>query len=172
MARSLSPVKLSIVVPVFNEAKNFPHTYQAIKEHIPTKHQIITVYDFEGDTTVPVVKRLAKKDQDLKLVRNDLGRGPLNALKCGFAAVKSGPVLVVMADLSDDLSDVNKMLRLYKSGNDIVCGSRYMRGGRQIGGPLVKRTLSRLAGLSLYYLRGIPTHDVTNNFRLYDSDFL
>jgi hypothetical protein len=44
-----------------------------------------------------------------------------------------------------------------------------MKGGRQIGGPLIKRTLSRWAGLSLYYLAGLPTHDATNNFRLYDA---
>ena len=47
-----------------------------------------------------------------------------------------------------------------------------MHGGRQIGGPMVKRLLSRLAGLSLYYLRGVPTHDITNNFKLYDSGVL
>ena len=44
-----------------------------------------------------------------------------------------------------------------------------MQGGKQLGGPLLKRTLSRLAGLSLYYLVGFPTHDATNNFRLYDA---
>lgn len=74
-----------------------------------------------------------------------------------------------MADLSDDLNDVGPMLELYQSGCRVVCASRYMKGGRQLGGPLLKRTLSRLAGLSLYYLVGFPTHDATNNFRLYDA---
>jgi dolichol-phosphate mannosyltransferase len=164
--------KLSIVVPVFNEAENFPNTYQAIKKHIKNDHQILVVYDFDEDTTVPVAKKLAKKDPNLKLIKNTIGRGPLNALKSGFKAVKSGPILVVMADLSDDLNDVAAMLKLYEQGADIVCGSRYMRGGKQVGGPFIKRTLSRLAGVSLHYIRRIPTHDITNNFRLYDSGFL
>lgn len=171
-AKQRAVAKLNIVIPVFNEAKNFPNTYKAIQKNIKSARDIFVVYDFDEDTTVPVAKKLAKTDKGLHLVRNDLGRGPLNALKTGFAATKSGPVLVVMADLSDDLKDVDKMLDLYKQGSDVVCGSRYMRGGGQVGGPFVKRTLSRLAGTSLYYIRGIPTHDVTNNFKLYDSALL
>ncbi len=165
-------MELSIVIPVFNEDKNFPKTYAAIKKHVKTPNQLLVVYDFDEDTTVPVVKKLAKNDKDLKLVKNNLGRGPLNALVSGFKAVKSGPVLVVMADLADDLKDVDKMVKLYKDGNDIVCGSRYMKGGQQLGGPFVKRTLSRLAGVSLFYIRRIPTHDITNNFKLYNGQFL
>ncbi len=164
--------ELNIVIPVFNEEKNFPNTYKEIKEFIKIPHTIYVVYDFDEDTTVPVVKKLAKTNPKLKLVKNTIGRGPLNALRTGFAAVKSGPVLVVMADLSDDLRKVEDMMCLYEQGNQIVCGSRYARGGRQIGGPFIKRTLSRAAGVSLRYLRGIPTHDATNNFKLYDSELL
>jgi len=54
-------------------------------------------------------------------------------------------------------------------GYDLVCGSRYMKGGRLIGGPFFKQALSRFSGLSLHYLRGIPTHDATNSFKLYDA---
>ena len=162
--------ELSIVIPVFNEDKNFTKTYQSIREHLGPSHRIVVVYDFDEDTTVPVARKLAEQDARLTLLKNTLGRGPANALRAGFSSVSSGPALVVMADLSDDLRDVPKMMELYREGADIVCGSRYMRGGRQIGGPLVKRVLSRLAGLSLYYMRGIPTHDITNNFKLYNSE--
>ena len=64
------------------------------------------------------------------------------------------------------------MLELYRQGNRIVCPSRYVRGGRQLGGPWLKRTLSRLAGLSLHWLVALPTHDATNNFRLYDAELV
>lgn len=164
--------ELTIVVPVFNEAANFPKTYRTIKELISAKHRILVVYDFDADTTVPVVRELMVADPKLELVKNNIGRGPANALKAGFAVAPDGPVLVVMADLADDLRDVAPMLALYAQGFDIVCGSRYMKGGRQIGGPLIKRTLSRLAGVSLYYVRGVPTHDITNNFKLYNGAFL
>jgi hypothetical protein len=44
-----------------------------------------------------------------------------------------------------------------------------MKGGNQEGGPFIKRTLSRLAGLSLGGFFRFPVHDVTNNFKLYDK---
>ena len=53
-----------------------------------------------------------------------------------------------------------------------MAASRYMRGGHQVGGPLLKRTLSRAAGLSLHWLGGVATHDPTNNFKLYSRAFL
>lgn len=163
---------LYIITPVFNEGDNFPELYKEVKRHIKTPHKLVVVYDFDKDNTVPVVKRYQKKDNDLILHKNTIGRGALNALLSGFKYVKSGPVLVIMADLSDDLRIVDNMYDLYLKGAAVVCGSRYMKGGKQIGGPLLKRTLSHLAGVSLYWIRRFPTHDVTNNFKLYDKNFI
>ena len=64
------------------------------------------------------------------------------------------------------------MLELYNQGYDVIVGSRYMPGGKIIDGPPVKQTLSRLAGISLKFLRHIPTHDPTNAFKLCDSQML
>ena len=163
---------LYIITPVFNEGDNFPELYKEVKRHIKTPHKLVVVYDFDKDNTVPVVKRYQKKDKDLILHKNTIGRGALNALLSGFKYVKSGPILVIMADLSDDLRIVDNMYDLYLKGAAVVCGSRYVKGGKQIGGPLLKRTLSHLAGVSLYWIRRFPTHDVTNNFKLYDKNFI
>jgi glycosyltransferase involved in cell wall biosynthesis len=164
-----APAPVSLIVPVYNEAANFPNLVAEVERHVPPPFNVYVVYDFDEDLTVPVAKALAADRPWLKLVKNDLGRGVVYAIKKGFQTVTSGPAFVVMADLSDDLSVVPRMLELYRQGNQIVCASRYMHGGQQIGGPLLKRTLSRVAGLSLYYLIGFPTHDATNNFRLYDA---
>ncbi len=163
---------LHIITPVYNEAENFPALYEAVKKHVKTPHRLVVVYDFDEDTTVPVARKYVRRDKTIVLHKNTLGRGALNALKSGIAFVPSGPMLIIMADLADDLSQVDDMYRLYRKGAAVVCGSRYMKGGRQIGGPLVKRTLSRLAGMSLYYVRRVPTHDITNNFKLYDKALL
>ena len=64
------------------------------------------------------------------------------------------------------------MVALAAEGADVVAASRYMRGGRQIGGPLFKGLLSRTAGLSLHWLGRVGTHDATNNFKLYSRRFL
>jgi len=163
------PELLTLIVPVYNEHENFPRLIEQVERDIPQPFRLLMVYDFDGDTTVPVARELAATRPWMSLVHNTLGRGPANAIRAGFQAAATGPALVVMADLSDDLRCVPEMLRLYREGNRVVCASRYMRGGKQVGGPILKRTLSRMAGLSLYYLAGLPTHDATNNFRLYDA---
>ena len=64
------------------------------------------------------------------------------------------------------------MVALARDGADVVSASRYMRGGHQVGGPLLKRLMSRTAGLTLHWFAGVPTHDPTNNFKLYSRRFL
>lgn len=159
---------LSLIVPVYNEADNFPNLIREVERHLPPPFVLYTVYDFDADTTVPVARELAKSRPWLRLVRNE-GKGVVGALRTGFQVAHRGPALVVMADLSDDLSGVPRMLDLYRAGARIVCPSRYCAQGRQIGGPWLKKTLSRLAGISLSMAVRFPTRDATNNFRLYDA---
>ena len=64
------------------------------------------------------------------------------------------------------------MYELVRQGHDVVCGSRYTRGGKQIGGPFLKGLLSRTAGLTLHWFAGVPTTDVTNSFKMYRTAFL
>src|ERR687889_151519 len=73
---------------------------------------------------------------------------------------------------ADDPLAVDRMVELAKGGADVVAASRYMRGGRQIGGPPLKRLMSRVAGLTLHWFARVPTHDPTNNFKLYTRRFL
>jgi dolichol-phosphate mannosyltransferase len=164
-------VDLNLVVPVYNEGENIGHFLDEMAEKVKTPFEALFVYDFDEDNTLPVLHQ-AKNMLPIRPVKNAFGRGVLNALKTGLTAAEGPFVVVTMADCSDDLADVDRMVARAREGYDVVAGSRYMRGGRQVGGPLLKRTLSRLAGLSLHYLSGIPIRDVTNNFRLYRKTVL
>lgn len=163
---------VTVLIPVRNEGENFRYTYDELSKFIPVDSRILVVYDSDDDTTIPVLKELAAKDAHLWPVKNTQGPGIPNALRAGFGLAQQGPVVVVMGDLSDDLRLIPEMLKRYENGARVVCPSRYMPGGAQIGGPRVKKILSRLAGLSLYWLGCLPVRDATNNFRLYDAQFL
>lgn len=164
---------LSIVIPVYNEGANFSALYSALTTSIRSPFQACVVYDFDEDDTIPAVNaKIQEGDTRFHLLKNSVRRGVIGALLTGFSSVDKGPVLVVMGDMSDDLGDVDEMMKLYAQGFDLVAASRYMRGGRLIGGPFLKRNLSRWAGLSLRLLRGIPTSDPTNAFKLYDAQML
>lgn len=164
--------ELAIVLPVYNEGEAVEPVLRALSAAVRTPHELVVVYDFDGDTTVPVVARLAGEIPGLRGLRNDLGRGVLNAMKAGIAGTSAPYVLISMADGSDEPHVVDPMVALARDGADVVSASRYMRGGRQIGGPLLKRLLSRTAGLTLHWIAGIGTHDPTNNFKLYSRRFL
>ncbi len=161
---------LTIVIPVYNEGANFRALWNELACGIKTPFTALVVYDFDADNTVPAAQEIINGgDTRLNLMRNKYGRGVTNAIKTGLEAVESGPVLVTMADLSDELTTVDRMYALYLEGFDLVCGSRYMPGGQLIGGPFFKQLMSRASGLTLHYVRGVPTHDATNSFKLYDA---
>ena len=170
--RSPAPPVLSIVVPVYNEGEAVEPVLRALTAGVATPHEILVVYDFDGDTTVPVVARMAAELPQVRGHRNDIGRGVLNAMKSGIAASTGPYVLISMADGSDEPHVVDPMVALARDGADVVSASRYMRGGHQVGGPLLKRLMSRVAGLSLHWFGGVATHDPTNNFKLYSRRFL
>ena len=99
---------LSVVIPVYNEGENVAPTLRGVVERSRTRPlEVLVVYDFDGDTTVPVVKRLQADIPELQLHRNTIGRGVLNAIKSGLAAARAPYVLVTMGDGSDDAGDID-----------------------------------------------------------------
>jgi dolichol-phosphate mannosyltransferase len=164
---------LRIIVPVYNEAENFPNLRSALVSAIRSPFEVFIIYDFDEDNTVPVVQRaIAEGDTRFHLHKNTVRRGVVGALQTGFSLATRGPVLVVMGDLSDDLTQVDEMVALYQEGYQLVAASRYMPGGQLLGGPFLKRNLSKWAGRTLCWLRGLPTCDATNAFKLYDGEML
>jgi dolichol-phosphate mannosyltransferase len=166
------PVDLSMVMPVFKEGEAVEPVIRALASGVATSHEILVVYDFDEDPTVPVIARLTAELPAVRGLRNDLGRGVLNAMKAGIAAAQGDFILITMSDGSDEPQIVDDMVAKARAGADVVAASRYMRGGHQIGGPRLKRLMSRTAGLTLHWFAGVATHDPTNNFKLYSRRFL
>jgi len=168
----MSAPDLSIVMPVYKEGEAVEPVLRAMAAGVATRHEILVVYDFDEDPTVPVIERLAAEVPTIRGLRNDLGRGVLNAMKAGIAASTGTYVLISMSDGSDEPHLVDPMVDLARAGADVVAASRYMRGGHQLGGPPLKRLMSRTAGLTLHWFARVGTHDPTNNFKLYSRRFL
>ena len=164
-------MKIDIVIPVYNEAGNIEETLKAIdrntRQITDAEFQVNIVYDFLEDNTLPAARKIAP---ELRIpVRYSLNkvRGVVNAIKTGINNSVADLVLITMADMSDDYSILDDMVGLANKGYDIVCPSRYMKGGKLVGGPPVKQFLSRMAGLTMHWFSGIPTHDATNSYKLY-----
>lgn len=171
-ATSPSPPLVTIVTPVYCEDELITATITEVKEKIKVPYEMLIVYDFDEDTTIPYVKSLIPSVPELKLVKNDLGRGVINAIRTGIREARGRYVVMINGDLADDAGTVNAMVAKAEAGYGLVCGTRYSSGGRKMGGPFVQDLLSRLANWSFHLLTRFPTRDVTNSFKLYDADFL
>ena len=172
MAAVVSGVRVSIVMPAYEEGESVATVLRALDAALPADREIIVVCDMESDPTLAAVGRLAPEVAGLRGHVNTRGRGVLRAMRSEIAAAQGTYVVITMADGSDDPATVAPMLAAADAGADVVAASRYMRGGRQIGGPWLKRLMSRSAGLSLHWFAGVPTHDPTNNYKLYRRSFL
>lgn len=162
---------VQIIVPVRNEGDGVRRLHAALAGAGAAFDVLRFVYDSDDDSTLPHIRDLRAGDARVEALRNDTGPGVVNALRHAFARCQPGPVIVLMGDSSDDLSNLPAMVRAWRLGATIVCPSRHMPGGRLEGGPWLKRRLSRLAGRSLFRL-GLPVSDPTNNHKLYDGAWL
>jgi len=171
----MNPITVAIIIPVYNESANIEKNLDAIKQGIKGSKEIFTVnivYDFEEDTTLPVIVKIRTQYPFQIILIKNTSKGVCNAIKTGLNQAKGDYLLVTMADMSDDYSILPQLVDLAKNGFDIVCGSRYMKGGKTHGGPFLKKNLSRLAGVSLHFLTRIPTHDITNSYKIYRKSLL
>ena len=164
---------LALIIPVFHEQENIPKLINKINSYIKIPIKIYFIFDSDEDPTISVIERLKSECKfEIALKKNNYIKGVLNAIKTGFQTFTEEACVVVMADGSDDLSSINGMYGLFCQGFHIVCASRYMKNGRQIGGEFLKSFLSKVAGKSLFYLTGLPTSDVTNSFKLYSKEVI
>jgi glycosyltransferase involved in cell wall biosynthesis len=169
-----TPVALSVVITVYNEPANIPLAVEALAKVIPVPYEVLIVYDYDEDTTVPVLRELERKFPQLRGVKNNIARGPSGALRTGFAHATAPLILVTMADLCDDVSQIPRLLELAATRADLVAPSRYCQGGEQrLHGALrLKAKVPRLAGQIIRAIAGLPTYDPTNSFKLYSTEML
>ena len=140
---------------------------RALDAGIATSHEILVVYDFDEDPTVPVIDRLHAELPSIRGLRNDLGRGVLNAMRWGSRRRPATYVLVSMADGSDGAT---------RGGRDGGAGarrrgrrpaSRYMAGGEQGGGPPSRACCPGTAGPSLHWFAGLADARPDERFKIY-----
>jgi len=164
--------RVSIVIPVFDEGDSIVGCLDRIFAGVRLPCEILVVYDDASDSTVPYLEKYAESEPRLVPTLNTYGPGPARAIRFGVDSVRAPVVVVTMADGSDDAEQIDELCKLVERGVVVAAASRYMSGGQQIGGPPLKSSLSRLAGLSLFWLGRVGTRDATNSFKAYSTEFV
>lgn len=159
----------SIIIPARNEQAIIEKTLHGVFSKIKYKNfEVVVVNDNSTDNTFDVAVKFKKKYKNLKVINNKQ-KGFGTALLAGFKNAKYDYVVPVMADLCDNVEDINKMYELTK-GYDIICGSRYMKGGKVILAVPFKGLVSKFTGLLFNKIIGLPTKDATNAFKMYKKE--
>jgi dolichol-phosphate mannosyltransferase len=165
-------LRVSVVIPAYNEGEAIVPVLERIFEAVMLPCEALVVVDFDEDTTRPVVLRLAETEPRLRCLVSTYGRGPANAIRYGIDHASTPVVVVTMADGCDDARQIDELVRLVERGVVVAAASRYMAGGQQVGGPLLKGMLSALAGRSLHLAARVGTRDATNSFKAYSAAFV
>ena len=163
---------MSVVIPARAEGDLIGGVLDRLLDSIRMSHEVLVVVDSPDDATVAVVEAYGEKQPQVACLVSGDGPGPANAIRYGMRAASGAVIVVMMADGSDDPAQVDALARLVERGVAVAAASRYMPGGQQVGGPLVKRTLSRLAGRSLQLLARPGTCDATNSYKAYSAAFV
>jgi glycosyltransferase involved in cell wall biosynthesis len=124
-------MKLSIVVPVYNEVHTLTRLLEAVRNvHTGLEHEIILVDDGSTDGTRDLLPKLAEQFPEVVIDLHDQNQGKGAALHTGFAKATGDIVLIQDADLEYDPQDYPKLLDpILKGRADVVYGSRFLGGG-------------------------------------------
>lgn len=164
--------RVSVIITAYNEGDTIAACLDRVLEAVTLPCEVLVVYDSPDDTTAPYVEKYAQSDDRVVPALNSYGRGPARAIRWGIDHARADVVVVTMADGCDDPQQIDQLARLVERGVVVAAASRYMKGGQQVGGPLLKRTMSRTAGISLHLLARVGTRDATNSFKAYDRAFV
>lgn len=164
-------MKISIVSPVYNEAKNLPIFYRKIVDslkELKVEYEIIFINDGSFDKSGEVLLEFAKKNKKLKVIEFTRNFGQTAAIQAGIK-LSSGKVIVLIdSDLQNDPEDIKKLLLKIAEGYDVVSGWRKKRKD-----PFLTRTLPSLVANKLISLIvGLNLHDYGCTLKAYRREVL
>jgi dolichol-phosphate mannosyltransferase len=162
-----------VIIPTYNERENVGLVVPRVLAADP-RLEVLVVDDSSPDGTGEVAARLAAESERVHLLRRPVKEGLGAAYLAGFdwALGRAYPLVIEMdADLSHDPQHLPEFLALVED-NDLVVGSRYMRGVTVVNWPMGRLILSWLANWYARVVTGVPLHDLTSGFKCYRRDVL
>lgn len=161
-------VKVSVVIPTYNEAGNIEKMIRRIDNVLQDyEKEIIVVDDSSPDGTGEIVKKMKEEKDCVELCEREAKNGLGSALRKGFKEAEGDVLVQIDADFSHPVEKIPEMVE--KLGyNDMVVGSRYVEGGSR-NDPFSRRILPKLGSVFYTFFIGSPVKDITSGFKAYSQ---
>ncbi|HEY4509779.1 MAG TPA: dolichyl-phosphate beta-glucosyltransferase [Candidatus Paceibacterota bacterium] len=151
-------IKLSVIIPVYNEENRLPKTLKAVDEYLRTqsyKYEILVVNAGSTDRTKELVETAMREMQNLSIL-NRKNRGKGYAVREGMLAARGQYRMFMDADNSTSIDQVSKMWPEFEKGADVVIGSRDIKDAQiAVSQPLWRQTLGNVFNLIVQTLSGL-----------------
>ena len=159
-------MKLSVVIPVYNEEESLPELYERLNEvtaGLGMDHEYIFVDDGSTDRSIIVLRELREKDRaHVNVISFRRNYGKSAALDTAFRAVDGDVVVTMDADLQDDPREIPSLLAKLAAGADLVSGWKKTRHD-----PISKTAPSKVFNRATSLLSGIRLHDFNCGLKAY-----
>ncbi len=164
--------KISIIIPIFNEAENIPRLIERITdvaEQNDFSYEIIAVDDGSTDQTGKIIKEAASRNKNLKLISFSRNYGQTAALSAGISHAAGDIIIPMDADLENDPADIPLLLKKLNEGYDIVSG---WRKNRWQGQWLTRKLPSLMANRLISFATGTKLNDYGCTLKAYRRESL
>jgi dolichol-phosphate mannosyltransferase len=168
-------LKLSALIPAHNEEGSIEETIDGLAKALDEAridYEILVVDDSSTDGTRAVVQQMAAGNPRIRYHQSHYPRGFGFTVRSGLDEFDGDAVAIVMADASDDPSDLVRYHRLLEEGYDCAFGSRFIRGAEVHDYPRLKLVINRLANGFIRVLFRHGYNDTTNAFKAYRREVI
>ncbi len=165
--------KALIIIPTYNESENIRPLVEAIHRYQPEAH-ILFVDDNSPDGTADLIREIQQNDPLIHLLSRPGKMGLGSAYLAGFKYGLSRGyefIFEMDADFSHDPKEIPAFLRNIEH-NDLVLGSRYIKGVNVVNWPLRRLLLSYFANVYSRLATGLPIQDATGGFKCFRREVL
>jgi len=161
-------MKLSIILPVYNEEESIEKLYREIKAvlaGLPGDYEIIAVNDGSKDKSLDVLRSISQGDDKFRVINFRRNYGQTAAISAGIDCSQGEILLPMDADLQNDPADIPKFLEKIDQGFDVVSGWRKQRHDN-----FSRRLPSRVANRLISLITKVKLHDYGCTMKAYKRD--
>jgi len=158
-------VKISVVVPLFNEEKSLVELHQRLSSALCTLDkpvEILFIDDGSTDRSFEILKTIRKNDANVRVVQFRKNYGKSAALATGFKRSSGKIIVTIDGDLQDDPSEIPHLIQKLNEGYDLVSGWKKQRRDS-----FIKRVSSKLFNRVTCMFTGLEIHDINCGLKAY-----